>query len=74
MTTAGIEDVLELRRQDRASLYRLDVADGQAVRLVQGRAGSETVYGPPIDAARACAARRGGSGSPSYSMASANAA
>ena len=25
VTTAGIEDVLELRRQDRASLYRLDV-------------------------------------------------
>jgi 1-(5-phosphoribosyl)-5-[(5-phosphoribosylamino)methylideneamino] imidazole-4-carboxamide isomerase/N-(5'phosphoribosyl)anthranilate isomerase len=33
-------------------LPAVDVADGQAVRLVQGRAGSETVYGPPIDAAR----------------------
>ena len=25
VTTAGVEDVLELRRQDRASLYRLDI-------------------------------------------------
>lgn len=33
-------------------LPAVDVADGQAVRLVQGRAGSETVYGTPIDAAR----------------------
>jgi phosphoribosyl isomerase A len=33
-------------------LPAVDVADGQAVRLVQGRAGSETVYGSPIDAAR----------------------
>ena len=34
-------------------LPAVDVADGQAVRLVQGRAGSETVYGSPVDAARA---------------------
>ena len=34
-------------------LPAVDVADGQAVRLVQGKAGSETHYGPPIDAARA---------------------
>ena len=33
-------------------LPAVDVADGQAVRLVQGKAGSETVYGRPIDAAR----------------------
>ena len=33
-------------------LPAVDVADGQAVRLVQGKAGSETVYGLPIDAAR----------------------
>lgn len=33
-------------------LPAVDVADGQAVRLVQGRAGSETVYGAPLDAAR----------------------
>ena len=29
----------------------MDVADGQAVRLVQGEAGSETTYGNPLDAA-----------------------
>jgi len=34
-------------------LPAVDVAAGQAVRLVQGRAGSETEYGSPIDAARA---------------------
>jgi len=34
-------------------LPAVDVADGQAVRLVQGRAGSETTYGSPVDAARA---------------------
>ena len=32
-------------------LPAVDVADGQAVRLVQGRAGSETAYGAPLDAA-----------------------
>ncbi|MHA7284339.1 bifunctional 1-(5-phosphoribosyl)-5-((5-phosphoribosylamino)methylideneamino)imidazole-4-carboxamide isomerase/phosphoribosylanthranilate isomerase PriA [Arthrobacter sp. TMS2-4] len=34
-------------------LPAVDVADGQAVRLVQGEAGSETGYGDPVDAARA---------------------
>jgi len=34
-------------------LPAVDVADGQAVRLVQGRAGSETRYGAPLDAALA---------------------
>lgn len=33
-------------------LPAVDVADGQAVRLVQGVAGSETHYGSPLDAAR----------------------
>src|SRR5210317_375239 len=33
-------------------LPAVDVADGQAVRLVQGKAGSETVYGKPLAAAR----------------------
>ena len=33
-------------------LPAVDVADGQAVRLVQGKAGSETVYGKPLEAAR----------------------
>jgi phosphoribosyl isomerase A len=33
-------------------LPAVDVADGQAVRLVQGKAGSETHYGSPEDAAR----------------------
>ena len=32
-------------------LPAVDVADGQAVRLVQGEAGSETSYGSPMDAA-----------------------
>ena len=34
-------------------LPAVDVADGQAVRLVQGEAGSETTYGAPRDAALA---------------------
>lgn len=34
-------------------LPAVDVADGQAVRLVQGEAGSETGYGDPVDAALA---------------------
>lgn len=34
-------------------LPAVDVARGQAVRLVQGKAGSETEYGSPIDSARA---------------------
>ncbi|MFG2055852.1 bifunctional 1-(5-phosphoribosyl)-5-((5-phosphoribosylamino)methylideneamino)imidazole-4-carboxamide isomerase/phosphoribosylanthranilate isomerase PriA [Micromonospora sp. NPDC048930] len=34
-------------------LPAVDVADGQAVRLVQGAAGSETTYGDPIEAALA---------------------
>lgn len=34
-------------------LPAVDVADGQAVRLVQGEAGSETVYGDPLTAALA---------------------
>ncbi|MBG6083759.1 bifunctional 1-(5-phosphoribosyl)-5-((5-phosphoribosylamino)methylideneamino)imidazole-4-carboxamide isomerase/phosphoribosylanthranilate isomerase PriA [Zhihengliuella flava] len=39
-------DILEL-------LPAVDVADGQAVRLVQGEAGSETGYGDPLEAAMA---------------------
>src|SRR5882757_6641395 len=34
-------------------LPAVDVADGQAVRLVQGAAGSETGYGDPLEAALA---------------------
>ncbi|WGW13147.1 bifunctional 1-(5-phosphoribosyl)-5-((5-phosphoribosylamino)methylideneamino)imidazole-4-carboxamide isomerase/phosphoribosylanthranilate isomerase PriA [Saxibacter everestensis] len=34
-------------------LPAVDVADGKAVRLVQGEAGTETDYGSPLDAARA---------------------
>lgn len=34
-------------------LPAVDVADGQAVRLVQGEAGTETSYGAPVDAALA---------------------
>ncbi|WP_242418588.1 HisA/HisF-related TIM barrel protein, partial [Frankia sp. CpI1-P] len=32
-------------------LPAVDVADGRAVRLVQGEAGSETSYGDPLAAA-----------------------
>ena len=38
-------------------LPAVDVADGQAVRLVQGKAGSETHYGSPVDAARSWVAQ-----------------
>ncbi|NNG34548.1 bifunctional 1-(5-phosphoribosyl)-5-((5-phosphoribosylamino)methylideneamino)imidazole-4-carboxamide isomerase/phosphoribosylanthranilate isomerase PriA [Nakamurella aerolata] len=34
-------------------LPAVDVADGKAVRLVQGKAGTETDYGPPLQAAQA---------------------
>lgn len=34
-------------------LPAVDVADGEAVRLMQGEAGTETTYGPPLDAALA---------------------
>ncbi|MCX5066350.1 bifunctional 1-(5-phosphoribosyl)-5-((5-phosphoribosylamino)methylideneamino)imidazole-4-carboxamide isomerase/phosphoribosylanthranilate isomerase PriA [Micromonospora lupini] len=34
-------------------LPAVDVADGRAVRLVQGAAGSESIYGEPLDAALA---------------------
>jgi 1-(5-phosphoribosyl)-5-[(5-phosphoribosylamino)methylideneamino] imidazole-4-carboxamide isomerase/N-(5'phosphoribosyl)anthranilate isomerase len=43
---------------DFALLPAVDVADGQAVRLVQGEAGSETGYGDPVEAALAW--QRGG--------------
>ena len=37
---------------DRLELLpAVDVANGQAVRLVQGEAGSETNYGSPVEAA-----------------------
>ena len=39
--------------QRRQLLPAVDVADGQAVRLVQGEAGSETSYGDPLAAALA---------------------
>ena len=34
-------------------LPAVDVADGQAVRLVQGELGTETSYGSPLEAALA---------------------
>ncbi|THJ64909.1 bifunctional 1-(5-phosphoribosyl)-5-((5-phosphoribosylamino)methylideneamino)imidazole-4-carboxamide isomerase/phosphoribosylanthranilate isomerase PriA [Arthrobacter echini] len=46
MTPLTDSPVLEL-------LPAVDVADGKAVRLVQGEAGSETSYGDPLDAAKA---------------------
>ncbi|MET0977535.1 MAG: bifunctional 1-(5-phosphoribosyl)-5-((5-phosphoribosylamino)methylideneamino)imidazole-4-carboxamide isomerase/phosphoribosylanthranilate isomerase PriA [Paeniglutamicibacter terrestris] len=44
--TENSQPILEL-------LPAVDVVDGQAVRLVQGEAGSETGYGNPLDAALA---------------------
>lgn len=41
-----------MTEQTLVLLPAVDVADGQAVRLVQGEAGSETQYGSPMDAAR----------------------
>src|SRR5690606_14812873 len=41
-----------IHRMERLELLpAVDVADGQAVRLVQGEAGSETSYGDPLQAA-----------------------
>src|SRR5438067_2957532 len=40
-------------RANLVLLPAVDVADGQAVRLVQGEAGSETSYGDPLAAALA---------------------
>ena len=51
MTDAPAPERLQL-------LPAVDVADGQAVRLVQGDAGSETSYGDPLEAALAW--QRGG--------------
>lgn len=45
-TTRVVSEVLEL-------LPAVDVQDGQAVRLVRGEAGSQTVYGDPVSAALA---------------------
>lgn len=43
----------ELNTSPRLELLpAVDVADGQAVRLTQGEAGTETSYGSPVDAAR----------------------
>src|SRR3954451_308337 len=38
-------------RPELILLPAVDVADGKAVRLTQGEAGSETHYGDPVDAA-----------------------
>ncbi len=43
-------------------LPAVDVAGGQAVRLVQGAAGSETSYGDPLDGRPRLAVRRARSG------------
>ncbi|HWT33061.1 MAG TPA: bifunctional 1-(5-phosphoribosyl)-5-((5-phosphoribosylamino)methylideneamino)imidazole-4-carboxamide isomerase/phosphoribosylanthranilate isomerase PriA [Microbacterium sp.] len=50
MTDFALTPELEL-------LPAVDVADGQAVRLTQGEAGSETSYGDPVDAAAEWAAQ-----------------
>ncbi|GAB3041468.1 bifunctional 1-(5-phosphoribosyl)-5-((5-phosphoribosylamino)methylideneamino)imidazole-4-carboxamide isomerase/phosphoribosylanthranilate isomerase PriA [Sediminivirga luteola] len=41
-----------MTRDPLVLLPAVDVADGKAVRLVQGEAGSETDYGDPLEAAR----------------------
>lgn len=54
MTHTDIEDLLVMDAEPHPRLELLpavDVADGQAVRLVQGEAGSETSYGDPLEAA-----------------------
>jgi phosphoribosyl isomerase A len=43
---------MQPRPRQLVLLPAVDVADGQAVRLVQGKAGSETHYGSPIAAAQ----------------------
>ena len=47
----------------RVLLPAVDVADGQAVRLVQGEAGSETSYGDPLGGRAGLAGRAAPSGS-----------
>ena len=44
---------IEVMSKKLILLPAVDVADGQAVRLVQGEAGSETSYGSPLEAALA---------------------
>jgi phosphoribosylanthranilate isomerase len=44
---------IEVMSKKLVLLPAVDVADGQAVRLVQGEAGSETSYGSPLEAALA---------------------
>ena len=60
LVAAGARSLVVARPFDRRSLTvtltllpAVDVADGQAVRLVQGAAGSETGYGDPLEAALA---------------------
>jgi phosphoribosyl isomerase A len=53
-SSAGARDYLSRRAAGRLQLLpAVDVSGGQAVRLVQGAAGSETDYGDPADAAMA---------------------
>jgi phosphoribosyl isomerase A len=50
--TAGRDPEARVGAMSRLELLpAVDVADGQAVRLVQGEAGSETSYGDPVQAA-----------------------
>ncbi|SNT04106.1 1-(5-phosphoribosyl)-5-[(5-phosphoribosylamino)methylideneamino] imidazole-4-carboxamide isomerase [Micrococcales bacterium KH10] len=51
-TPRGKRESMSAADQERLVLLpAVDVADGQAVRLVQGEAGSETSYGDPLQAA-----------------------
>ena len=48
-----MENMTELATEPALTLLpAVDVADGKAVRLVQGEAGSETDYGSPVEAAQ----------------------
>ena len=49
----GFRRVAAMSDSDLVLLPAVDVADGQAVRLVQGAAGTETSYGDPLSAALA---------------------
>ena len=52
MTTWIVQPPVPRHTPPLVLLPAVDVADGKAVRLLQGEAGSETDYGSPVEAAR----------------------
>ncbi len=53
LRTDSLTPLVRVRTVSFTLLPAVDVAGGQAVRLVQGQAGTETTYGAPLDAALA---------------------